>query len=132
MVIDLTKGLRSSFFRFLASGAFNTAVTYGVYLMLLQILPYFASYSIAFALGVALAYALNRYVVFKASGGRYGPLLVLLIYLGQFVLGLGLVVIWVQWLAGAAALAPLFSIAISLPLTFSLNRMVFQRGKILS
>ncbi|MEO8117745.1 MAG: GtrA family protein [Rhodoferax sp.] len=117
--------------RFLASGAFNTAVTYGVYLVLLQVLSYLVSYSIAFALGIGLAYVLNRYVVFGASGGRYGPLLVLLIYLGQFVLGLGLVSVWVQWLTGPEALAPLFSIAISLPLTFLLNRMVFRQGKTL-
>jgi putative flippase GtrA len=97
-----------------------------VYLLLLQVWPYWISYTIAFASGIVLAYMLNRYFVFRTSGGRYGPVLVLLIYLGQFVLGLGLVSAWVQWLGGPAALAPLFSVALSLPLTFVLNRRVFR------
>lgn len=122
----MTASLRTSFVRFLASGAFNTLASYLVYLALLQALPYRLSYTIAYASGILLAYVLNRYFVFRTTGGRYGPILVLLIYLGQFVLGLGLVSAWVQWLNGPAALAPLFSIALSLPLTFILNRKVFR------
>ncbi len=124
----MTASLRTSFFRFLASGAFNTLASYGVYLVLLQIWPYWISYTIAFASGIVLAYLLNRYFVFRASGGRYGPVLVLLIYIGQFVLGLVLVSAWVQWIGGPVALAPLFSVALSLPLTFILNRKVFRQG----
>lgn len=125
---DLTASLRKSFFRFLASGAFNTLASYGLYLALLQTLPYTLSYMIAFATGIILAYLLNRYFVFRVAGGRYGLILVLLIYLGQFVLGLGLVSAWVQWLNGPAAVAPLFSIALSLPVTFLLNHRVFHHG----
>ena len=129
MAIELTQYLRTSFSRFLVSGAFNTALTYIAYLVLLKIFSYLTSYSIAFTLGIILAYVLNRYVVFGSTGGRYGPALVLLIYLGQFFLGLGLVWVWVQCLTGPAKLAPLFSIAISLPLTYLLNSMVFRPGR---
>lgn len=123
---DLTGSLRSSFIRFLASGAFNTGASYALYLGLLQALPYRLSYTLAFASGIVLAYVLNRYFVFRTSGGKYGPILVLLIYLGQFILGLGLVSIWVQLINGPATMAPLFSIALSLPITFLLNRKVFH------
>jgi putative flippase GtrA len=126
---NLAIHLQTSFLRFLASGAFNTLITYGVYLALLQVWPYWLSYTFAFASGIALAYVLNRYFVFRASGGRYGPVLVLVIYIGQFLMGLGLVAVWVHWLNGPVALAPIFSIALSLPLTFILNRKVFRHRK---
>ena len=113
--------------RFLASGGFNTAITYVLYLALLHWLPYRQSYSIAFACGIALAYALNRYYVFRRPGGQLGPLLVGLIYLGQYLLGLLIVSLWVGWLGAPAAVAPLAAIAISLPLTYLCNAFVFGR-----
>jgi putative flippase GtrA len=122
----LRASLGISFFRFLTSGALNTLVTYGVYLVLLQELSYRLSYAIAFVSGIVLAYIFNRYFVFRTTGGRFGLILVFFIYLGQFILGLGLVSAWVQWLNGPVALAPLFSVTLSLPVTFFLNRSVFR------
>lgn len=94
--------------------------------MLLQALPYRLSYAIAFFSGIALAYLLNRYFVFRATGGRFGLILIFCIYTGQFILGLGLVSVWVQWLNGPITIAPLFSITLTLPVTFLLSRRVFQ------
>lgn len=112
--------------KFIASGAFNTAVTYLVYLVLLEWLPYRWSYSLSYATGIVLAYLLYRYFVFGNSGGRYGPLWVVLIYLGQFLLGLGLVSLWVEALRAPASWAPAFSIAILVPISYVLNRWVFR------
>ncbi len=111
--------------RFLASGGFNTLVTYLAYLALLQWLPYQQSYSIAFASGIALAYLLNRYYVFRRPGGTLGPVYVAAIYTGQYLLGLAIVSAWVGWLGASAKLAPLVAIAISLPLTYLCNATVF-------
>lgn len=115
-----------SVLRFLASGAVNTLLTWAVYALLLLVLPYRWSYTIAYALGIGLAYLLYRYYVFGRSGGRAGPLWVALIYLLQYLLGLGLVSLWVQVLAAPVVLAPLFAVAVSLPLTYLLNRWVFR------
>lgn len=114
------------FLKFLASGAFNTLVTYLAYLALLVVLPYRWSYTIAYVLGIALAYVLYRYFVFGRSAGPYGPVWVALVYLLQYVLGLGLVSLWGQVLGGPVFWAPAFAIAVSLPLTFALNRWVFR------
>ncbi|MEO7390780.1 MAG: GtrA family protein, partial [Ramlibacter sp.] len=111
--------------RFISSGAFNTLVTYLLYLALLKRLPYQASYTIAYATGIALAYALNRYLVFRQPGGRAGPLLVTLIYVGQYFLNLAIVSAAVHWFMAPAALAPLFAIAMTVPLTYLLNQRVF-------
>jgi putative flippase GtrA len=115
-----------SFGRFVTSGAFNTLATYLLYLALLTQLPYRVSFTIAYACGIGLAYALNRYLVFRRPGGRAGPFLVPLIYVGQYLLNLALVSAWVQWFSAPAALAPLFAVAVTLPLTYLLNRRVFS------
>lgn len=116
----------AAFLKFIASGAFNTLVSYGAYLALLQVLSYRWSYTVSYALGIVLAYVLYRYLVFGHSGGRYGPLWVALIYLGQYLLGLALVSFWVEFLGGAALWAPAFSIAILVPVSYVLNRWVFR------
>jgi len=100
-----------------------------LYLALLPVLPYRWSYTLSYAIGIALAYALYRYLVFRSSGGRYGPLWVTLIYLFQYLLGLALVSFWVQVLHAPVTAAPVFAIAISMPLSYVLNRWVFVRTK---
>jgi putative flippase GtrA len=120
---------RSALLKFIASGAFNSLATYVLYLALLPVLPYRWSYTIAYAAGVALAYLLYRYVVFGRSGGRYGPVWVALIYLFQYILGLGLVSAWVQILDAPAIWAPAFAISIVTPLSYALNRWVFRTDR---
>lgn len=114
--------------RFLASGAFNTGVTWLVYLLLLRWLPYWASYSLVYVLGIALNYVMNRYLVFRRPGGRHGPLLVAAIYVGQYFAGMALVALWVRALGGPEAIAPLFAVAVTLPAVYLLNRWVFHRN----
>jgi len=111
--------------RFLASGGFNTLVTYLAYLVLLHWLPYRQSYSMAFASGIALAYVLNRYYVFRQPAGKLGPVYVAMIYTGQYLLGLLIVSAWVDWLGGSPEAAPLVAVVISLPLTYLFNANVF-------
>ena len=112
--------------KFIASGAFNTLVTYLAYLALLPLLSYRWSYTVSYAMGIVLAYLLYRYFVFGRTGGRYGPVWVALIYLGQYLLGLALVSFWVEGLGAAATWAPIFSVAILVPLSYALNRWVFH------
>ena len=118
-------GARSFLGRFLVSGAANTAATYLLYLLLLGPLGHRWSYSIAFACGVALAYALNRKFVFRSHIGWRSVVAVPLIYLIQFGLGLAIVETWVVWLQWTAALAPLAAIALTLPLTYLLSKKAF-------
>lgn len=117
----------SSFPRFLVSGAANTALTYLVYLLLLNWLPYWLSYSISYASGILLAYVLYRFFVFRRSGGRMGVVLVAGVYALQYLAGLALVHLWVVWLSGPEFLAPAFAIVLLIPLTYLLNRKVFSR-----
>ena len=116
----------AAFLKFIASGAFNTGVTYLAYLVLLGWLPYRWSYTVSYGFGILLAYVLYRYFVFGESGGRYGPVWVALIYLGQYLLGLVLVSLWVEVLGAPVLWAPAFSIAVLVPISYALNRWVFR------
>lgn len=54
--------------RYLAAGGANTAVTYALYLALLQWLDYRLAYALAFACGVGLSFLLLRHAVFARPG----------------------------------------------------------------
>ena len=126
--------LRSGF-RFLASGGINTVITWALYALLLQVMPYKWSYTISYLAGIALAYMLYRFFVFRRKGGRFAPIWVALIYLFQYLLGLLLVNVWVDELREPQLWAPIFAVVISMPLTYVLNWWVFrsrESGKVLS
>lgn len=53
--------------RYLVAGAVNTALSYAVYLALLPLLPYGWAYTVAFAAGLLVAYALQSRFVFGAQ-----------------------------------------------------------------
>lgn len=117
------------FARFLLSGAFNTAATYLLYLLLLRFLTYRLSYSLSFVAGIALAYILNLRFVFRVQGGWKSLFLFPLVYLAQYLAGLVVVSLWVEVLGLTAQLAPIAAIVVTIPLTFALSRLVFGGKK---
>jgi putative flippase GtrA len=118
-----------AFPRFLLSGAFNTAVTYALYLGLLAVFPYWFSYSAAYASGILLAYFLSRNFVFGRSPSGTRLLAFPLVYVVQYLLGLTLAYLWVDVLRMPAAFAPLAALLVTLPVTFLLTRWVFHGGE---
>lgn len=112
--------------RFLASGAFNTLLTYLLYLGALAFMSPGVAYTLVYALGIALAYALNRAFVFRSHAGWRSAVAMPLIYLLQYLLSLGIITVWVR-LGLPAALAPLPAIALSMPVTYLLTRASFVR-----
>ncbi|VWX60485.1 conserved membrane hypothetical protein [Burkholderiales bacterium 8X] len=116
----------SAFVRFLISGGLNTAATYALYLVLLNVLPYWLSYAIAFVAGIVLAYILNRLFVFGAPRSEKKAAMLPLVYVVQYLAGALIVFVWVDALDFHAALAPAASIAITLPLTFAASRWLFR------
>lgn len=118
---------KSRFARFLLSGALNTAVTYLIYLALLQLIPYIFAYTVSYAGGIAMAFFLNRMFVFKTHRGLKSLLLFPLVYLVQYCVGLIVAVVWVEGLELPRSLAPIASIIVTIPITFILSRAVFAR-----
>jgi len=127
--MKLKKLLEIKFVRFLLTGGLNTALTYILYLVLLSFLPYIWSYSISYVCGIFLAFMLSRFFVFKEHQGLKSALLFPFVYLAQYILGVFVVWLWVTKLSLPEYLAPLAAIALTLPLTFVLSRLVFVKGK---
>ncbi|MEC3888282.1 GtrA family protein [Xanthomonas campestris] len=115
----------SSFIRFLASGGFNTAATYALYLALLHVTEYRAAYTISYTAGIILAFLLNRFFVFRQHRGWRSLVLFPFVYLAQYLVSLGIATVWVEQLRQAAQLAPLVAIVVTVPLTYLLSRTVF-------
>lgn len=121
----LERLLRKPTFRFLFSGGLNTALTWLLYLLLLNVLSYRVSYTLAFATGIALAYLLNRTFVFRSHRGLRSVLWMPLIYLAQYLTGLLVVWLWVEKLHWPEQFAPLVAVLITLPLNYAASRFAF-------
>lgn len=115
----------SSFVRFLLSGGLNTAATYAAYLLLLQVTTYKVAYTIAYALGIVIAFVVNRVFVFQTHRGWRSLVMFPFVYAAQYSVSLAVVWAWVERLGFPATFAPLVAILVTVPLTFVLSRFVF-------
>jgi putative flippase GtrA len=117
--------LQTRFFRFIVSGVLNSAISYACYLGFLQFFTYQISYSIAYVVGIGTSYLLNRVFVFKAHQGVGSILLLPLVYVFQYIVGLLILWILVEKLGLSSGIAPLVVMAVMIPLTFVLTKIVF-------
>lgn len=122
-----TRFSKSSAFRFLLSGGFNTGVTYVLYLALLSVLSWRLSYTLAFATGIVLAYVLNRVFVFRTHRGIRSVAWLPLVYLTQYLLGMLVAWVWVEPLGWYEQLAPLAATLVMLPVTYLLSHVAFVK-----
>lgn len=127
--MNYTKFIDVRFFRFLLTGGFNTGVTYVLYLVVLKFLPYMWSYSVSYICGIVLAFVLSRFFVFKEHRGMRSILFFPLVYVAQYLFGMLVIWFWVKNLQFSQELAPLAAIALSLPLTYFLTKMVFVKSE---
>lgn len=117
--------LRSSFARFLISGAINTAISFAIYAALLTLLPYAWAYACAYFGGIALSWLMYRHFVFRQPGRKGSLLWVALVYAVLYLVGATLVTLWCDALRLPPLLAPLFSLCVQVPLGYGLNRLIF-------
>ncbi len=121
----ITAAFKNRFIRFLCTGGLNTAVTYGIYLLLLQLVNYQISYTISYVTGIVFTFFLNRLFVFKTHQGLKSLVLFPLIYVIQYLFGLLIIGGSVKYLNLDVQLAPLVVIVLSIPLTYLLSKFVF-------
>lgn len=115
-------------FRFLVSGGINTAATYAIYLLLVHFMHYQVAYTATYVIGIALGYVLNAFWVFRSAPTVKSAVAYPLLYIGQYVLGIGLLSLFVGILGIDQRIAPALVIVITLPLMFLLSRLVFNRS----
>ena len=111
--------------RYGAAGGVNTAVTWALYLGLLQVLDYRLAYGLAFVAGIGLSFVLLRHLVFVRPGKRHSLAWLAASQVLQLGLGQAVVQAWVAWLQAPAWLAPLAAIAVCVPIMFFIQRWIF-------
>lgn len=121
------KGNAREYAAFLASGAVNSASTYVLYILLLRLVSYRVSYSLAYVSGIFISYYLNSRWVFKEPLSLVKFLQYPAVYIVQYLLGLATLYICVDILAMSQWLAPLVVIAVTVPATFFLSRYIIKR-----
>jgi putative flippase GtrA len=114
-------------FRFLVTGALNTIVTFGIYIVLKTVFDYQIAYFLSYASGILFAYFMNVFFVFKKPLSLRTFIRFPLVYVIQYIVGAILLELLVQILGFSATFAPLFVIVITLPLTFLLSRFVLSK-----
>lgn len=112
--------------RFLIAGSLNTAATYAIYLLLLPVLRYEIAYSIAYVLGIGLAYLLNVSYVFRVRHSARKLTLFPLAYFAQYLLGILVLRFTVETMGVSRAFALLFSLTITVPIVFLLIRYILK------
>lgn len=115
--------------RYLAGGLANTALSYAVYWALLDFLDYQYSYAISYVFGILTSYLINLKLVFSSRHTWRKFLLFPLIYLVVYVVGAMVLHFAVEVLHVHEGIAPLLSIAATLPLSFLLMRWLLGRDR---
>jgi putative flippase GtrA len=115
------------FITFAFFGAINTAVTYGVYVLCVRVIPYNAAYTISYAFGIVLSYWLNARFVFGERLRISRALQYPIVYAVQYLVGLAVLYVAVEVAGLNKYVAPLLVVVLTLPVTYVLSRYVIKR-----
>lgn len=113
--------------RFILFGLFNTAVTYGIYCLLVFVLPAQIAYVIVYVIGVVLAYMGNAKWVFKGEVSAKTAAAYPVMQLIQYLVTASVLEVMLRFFALDKRLALAVAIVIVTPLAFLMNRFVFRR-----
>ena len=124
--LSLKRFINKKFSHFVVMGGVNTLLSYGVYVAALQITSYQVAYSISYFLGILISYYLNTVFVFKSSFSLVKAFKYPVVYVVQYLLGVFLLVVLVEWLGVDAYFAPIAVIVLTIPVTYYLSRKIIE------
>jgi putative flippase GtrA len=125
---QFTRTHATEFARFIFFGAVNTAITFAIYVCLLWLVTYSVAYTISYVAGIFMSYWLNAMFVFRERLSIGRALQYPLVYLVQYLLGLGLLFLLVEVANISKVVAPLLIVVLTLPITFLLSRYLIRRS----
>lgn len=111
---------------FLMGGLLNTALTYGIYLLLGLFLDYQVAYIFAYVCGIGFSYLFNSQIVFQVKRTWVGFIIYPLVYLIQYVLSALILHFLVERLSISKELAPLLIVVLLTPVTYVLSKTLLQ------
>ncbi len=119
-------GRRSEFVRFLIGGISNTVFTYAIYLLLLMFFPAMHSYIVSFIIGIVSGYVINTLFVFCSKLNLKRFAVFPLVQLVNLLAGSAILWVGIHTIGLDARVAPLLSIAATIPINFVLSRVVVK------
>lgn len=122
------KVIHRQFLRFLLGGGVNTVATYGLFVVLDQVMAPSMAYTVTYLAGIVLSYLINTFLVFRTGVSLRSFLQFPGVYLAQYLVGL----ILLNFLTDSgldSRLAMIGVIAVNIPLTFALTRFVLRERK---
>ena len=119
---------RREFALFVFFGAVNTGLSYGIYLLLVLFVAYPTAYTLSYPLGILISYYLNARFVFREKLRLSKALQYPVVYLVQYLLGLGLLYLLVEVAHLSKFIAPILIVLITVPFTYVLSRYVIKGG----
>jgi putative flippase GtrA len=120
------KFIESEFRRFILVGGLNTILSFGLFLLLMNLINYKLAYTLAFVLGILGSYLMNTYLVFHAKFEFKKLLKFPFVYIFQYLLGLVLISIFVDRYGLNKILSSVFTILASIPISFVMSRWIIK------
>ncbi|MGG2462672.1 GtrA family protein [Streptomyces sp. RGM 3693] len=112
--------------RFTVVGGVNTVTFYACYLPLHRLLPYFAAYTVGFALSLVGSFFLNTYFTYRTRPTWKKFLLFPLTQVTNYAVQSAGLVALVSWLGMNSVAAPLAAALLALPVTFVVSRRILR------
>ncbi|MGV9313319.1 GtrA family protein [Streptomyces sp. NPDC003691] len=119
--------IRGQLVRFALVGAVNTGTYYGLYLLLLNVMPYVAAHVVAFVLSMIGSFFLTSYFTYRTRPTWRKFLLFPLSNLTNFTVTTSGVYLLVDVLGFDDRYAPLIAAAAAIPVTFVVSRTIMLR-----
>lgn len=110
--------------RFALVGGVNTVTFYGIYRLLLPVMPYFAAYTVAFVVSMVGSFLMNTFFTYRTRATwRKFALFPLTNVTNYLVQSAGLFAL-VHWAGMNRKVAPLAAALVAVPFTFLLSRRI--------
>jgi len=120
--------IRQEFLRFIVGGLLNTAVTFALFEALLWTgVPHLIAYTVAYLTGIVFSYWLSAHFVFRKAKTWSSAAVFPMVYVAQYFIGAGLMWLLVDHEGISPTWALIVVLAINVPLSFLLARLVFRR-----
>jgi putative flippase GtrA len=116
------------FLRFVFVNVLNTALYWGLYVLLLLVAPYLVANALALVVAVLVAYVANARYAFKVDPSRRSLVMYLMTNGTTVVLRMAVVWLLVDVLSLTEALAPPVAVAVTMPVAFALTRWAMGAG----
>ena len=111
---------------FVFFGAVRTVLGYGMYLFLVLFFTYGTAYTLSYVAGVFISYYLNARFVFQEKLRLSRALQFPIVYLAQYLIGLGSLYLLIEVAHVSKFFAPIMVVVITVPCTYLLSRYVIK------